>query len=38
MELTVGEEDHADVGAAGTTGIAMRGIARASTEMSGVKS
>jgi hypothetical protein len=38
MELTVGEEDHADVDAAGTTGIATRGIARASIGMSGVKS
>ena len=38
MGLTVGEEDHADVGAAGATGIATRGIARASTGTSGVKS
>jgi hypothetical protein len=38
MGLTVGKKDHADVGAAGTTGIATRGIARASIGMSGVKS
>ena len=38
MGLTVGEEDRADVGAAGTTGIATQGIARASTGASGAKS
>jgi hypothetical protein len=38
MGLTVEEEDRADVGAAGTTGIVTRGIARASTGASGAES
>ena len=38
MGLTVGKEDHADVGAAGTTGMATKGIARTSTGRPEVKS